>query len=180
MKSDTLFLAGGGFKLRTGEAPDLEFWARARAINEEIREGIEQELLEIPSRFHFFEMLRKPSGGQIQWMVQLYYALRMKNRLDKFPLSNLGNVSVLGSDAPFRLKDLRLRVHSFRIGAVGLITYTVNGEMRFYCISDEKCMTRGQMEAFEREFMALLRQQAMQPNEGAGGIAACSLQSLAG
>lgn len=170
LKSDTLFLAGGGFKLRTGKAPDVEFWARTHAVNEEIREQIEQEILNIPSRFHFFEMLRKPSGGQVQWMVQIYYALRMKNRLDKFPLSNLGNVAVLDSDAPFRLKDLRLYVHSFRIGAVGLVTYTVNGEMRFYCVSDEKCMTRSQMHALEQEFMAVLGHQVTQPNDSVSGI----------
>jgi hypothetical protein len=65
-------------------------------------------------------------------MARMYYALRMKDRLDRFPLSNLGNVAALDSDAPFRLKDLRLYVHSFRIGALGLVTYTANGEMRFF------------------------------------------------
>jgi hypothetical protein len=70
---------------------------------------------------------------------------------------SLGNVTFLDSDAPFRLKDLRLYVHSFRMGAIGLVTYTLNGEIRFYCISDEKCMTRSQMDALKREIMALLR-----------------------
>jgi hypothetical protein len=166
LKSDTLFLGGGGFKLRTGEAPGLEFWARTRAINTEIREQIEQEILNIPSRFHFFEMLRTPTSGQVQWMVRMYYALRMKDRLDRFPLSNLGNVTFLDSDAPFRLKDLRLYVHSFRMGVIGLVTYTLNGEMRFYCISDEKCMTRSQMDALQREIIALLQHNAMGQDDG--------------
>src|SRR5262245_20624593 len=86
LKSDTLFLGGAGFKLRTGMAPGVEFWARTRAVNEEIREQIEKAILNIPSRFHFFEMLRKPASGQVRWMVRMRYASRMKGRLDKFPL----------------------------------------------------------------------------------------------
>jgi hypothetical protein len=178
LKSDTLFLGGGGFKLRTEKAPDAEFWARTRSINQEIREQVEQEIRNIPSRFHFFEMLRTPTSGQIQWMVRMYCALRMKDRLDRFPLSNLGNVGALDSDAPFRLKDLRLYVHSFRIGALGLVTYTVNGEMRFYCISDEIRMTRSQMDALRREFMTQLQQQVVQPNNGVSEVPACPVQSL--
>ncbi len=46
---------------------------------------------------------------------------------------------VIDSDAPFRLKDLRLYVHSFNFRTFGLIPYTVNGEMRFYFSIDEKC-----------------------------------------
>jgi hypothetical protein len=178
LKSDTLFLGGGGFTLPTGKAPDVEFWARTRAINKEIREQIEQEILNIPSRFHFFAMLRAPASGQVQWMVRMYYALRMKYRLDRFPLSNLGNVTALDNGAPFQLKDLRLYVHSFRIGALGLITYTFNGEMRFYCISGENCMTRSQMDALEREFMALLEHQVIQPDNGLNEAPACSVQPL--
>jgi hypothetical protein len=102
----------------------------------------------------------------------------MKDRLDRFPLSNLGNVAALDSDAPFRLKDLRLYVHSFRIGALGLVTYTVNGEMRFYCISDENSMTRSQIDALKREFMALLQHQVIQPNNRVSEVPACSVQSL--
>jgi hypothetical protein len=108
----------------------------------------------------------------------MYYALRMKDRLDRFPLSNLGNVAALDSDAPFRLKDLHLYVHSFRIGALGLITYTVNGEMRCYCISDENSMTRSQMDVLKREFVTQLQQQVTQPNNGGNGVPACSVQSL--
>jgi hypothetical protein len=178
LKSDTLFLGGGGFKLRTGKAPDVEFWARTRAINKEIREQVEQEILNIPGRFHFFEMLRPPTSGQVQWMVRTYYALRMNARLDRFPVSNLGNVAVLDSDAPFRLKDLRIYVHSFRIGALGLMTYTLNGEMRFYCISDENFMTRSQMDALKREFMAVLDHLVIQPDGDATEVPACLVQSL--
>jgi hypothetical protein len=178
LKSDTLFLGGGGFKLRAGKAPGMEFWARTRAINKEIREQIEQEILNIPSRFHFFQMLRTPTSIQVQWMMEMYYALRMKRRLDRFPLSNLGNVGALDSGAPFRVKDLRLYVHSFRIGVLGLVTYTFNEEMRFYCISGENCMTRSQMDALKREFMTLLQDQVIQPDHGVREVPACSGQSL--
>ncbi|HEX4167355.1 MAG TPA: hypothetical protein VHZ55_17965 [Bryobacteraceae bacterium] len=177
LKSDTLFLGGAGFKLRAGKVPDVEFWARTRAIHKEVREQTEQEKLNIPSRFHFFEMLRAPTSGQLQWLMRAFYALRTKRRLDRFPLSNLGNVAVPDSDAPFRLKDLRIYVHSFRMGALGLITYTVDGEMRFYCMSDKNCMSRSQMDTLGREFMVLLHQ-VIQPENAVSEGPACSVQLL--
>jgi hypothetical protein len=178
LKSDMLFLGGGSFKVRTGEAPDVEFWARTRAINKEMRKQIEQVTLDIPSRFHFFEMLRPPTTGQLQSILRMNYALRTNKRLSSFPLSNLGNVVFLDSDAPFRLKDLRLYVHSFKARTVGLVTYTLNGEMRFYCISDQNCMTRGQVDALKREFMALLHYHVIQPDDGTREVPACAMQSL--
>ena len=159
LKSDMLFLGGGSFKVRTGQGLDVEFWERARAISKDIRELIEQQTLDIPSRFHFFEMLRPPTSGQLQSIIRISEALE-RNRKVSFPLSNLGNVVVSGSDAPFRLKDLRLYVHSFKSQVLGLITYTINGEMRFYCINSEKCMSRWQAVALEREFMAVLQHHA--------------------
>ena len=48
----------------------------------------------------------------------------MKGRLSRFALSNHGSVVLSESDAPFRLKDMRLYVHSFKTGALGWITYT--------------------------------------------------------
>src|SRR3979411_142356 len=107
LKSDMLFLGGGSFKVRTGQGPDVEFWTRTRAFNKEMRKLIEQETPRIPSRFHFFEMLRPPTSGQLQSILRMNYVLNMKDRLNSFPLSNLGNVVVSDSDAPFRLKDLR-------------------------------------------------------------------------
>jgi hypothetical protein len=65
LNSDTLFLGGGGFQLHTEKAPDVEFWAGTRAINQEIREQVEKDIRKIPSRFHFFEMLRTPTSGQV-------------------------------------------------------------------------------------------------------------------
>jgi hypothetical protein len=163
LKSDMLFPGAGGFRLRTGQDKGADFWAMARVIHREMRGKIERETLEIPSRFHFLNMLCPPTSGQVQSIVRLNYALRRKDGMESFPLSNLGNVAVLDGDAPFRLKDLRVYLHSFRIRAVGLVAYTVNGQMHFYCLSDENCMTGGQVAALRREFMALLEFSVIQP-----------------
>jgi hypothetical protein len=48
-----------------------------------------------------------------------------------------------------------------------LVTYTLNGEMRFYCVSDEKCMSHIQMDALRSEFMGLLENQVMHADEAA-------------
>jgi hypothetical protein len=167
LKSDMLFHGGGSFKVRTGQARDVEFWARTRAANEDIRKLIEQQTLDIPSRFHFFEMLRPPTSGQLQSIIRISDALGMNGKLNRFPLSNLGNVVVSDSDAPFRLKDLRLYLHSFTTKVLGLVTYTINGEMRFYCISNAKCLSRQQVDALKHEFMALLQHHVTQPDAGA-------------
>jgi hypothetical protein len=172
-----LFLGGGSFKVRTGQGLDVEFWARTRAINEDMPKLIEQQTLEIPSRFHFFEMLRPPTSGQLQSIIRMNDALAMNGKLKVFPLSNLGNVVVSDSDAPFRLKDLRLYIHSFKTKVLGLITYTINGEMRFYCISHEKCMSRSQVDALKREFMALLQHHVIEPD---GSTSPRVLSSTAG
>ena len=95
--------------------------------------------------------------------------------MNRFPLSNLGNVVVSDSDGPFRLKDLRLYVHSFKSRVTGLITYTLNGEMRFYCISNEKCMSRSRLDALKRELTALLQHHAI-PDDCVGEVAACSVK----
>jgi hypothetical protein len=166
LNSDTVFYGGGNIKISTGQSPEVEFWARARAINEQIRREVEQEIVDIPSRFHFLEMLRPLSSGQIQSIVRLDDALKFGGSWNRFGLSNLGNVVVSDSGAPFRLKDLRLYVHSFSFRMFGLIPYTVNGEMRFYCVIDEKFMNRSQLDTLQREFMALLQNQAIQPAGG--------------
>ncbi len=162
LKSDMVFFGGGNIKISTEPSTDVEFWARARTIHEEIRREVEQEILDIPSRFHFVEKLRPLSSGQIQSIVRLGDALKFNGSWNRFGLSNLGNVVTSDSDAPFRLKDLRMYVHSFNVRMLGLIPYTVDGEMRFYCVSDEKCMSRSQVDTLRREFMAVLQNQALQ------------------
>ena len=87
---------------------------------------------------------------------------KINGRLSSFALSNLGNVVLSDSDAPFRAKDLRIYVHSLKTRALGWITYTFNGEMRFCCVSNEKCMSPSQVDALKREFMTVLQGQVIQ------------------
>jgi hypothetical protein len=170
LKSDMVFFCGGDFKVRTGQPPEMEFWARTRRVHEEIRREVEQEILDIPSRFHFSQMLRPVTRGQVQSIVRLGDLLKMNGSWNRFALSNLGNVVVSDSDAPFRVKDLRLYMHSVNIRVLCLVTYTFNDEMRFYCVSDEKCMSRSQVDRLKREFMVLLQNQVLQTDHGAGEV----------
>jgi hypothetical protein len=179
LRSDMLFPGGGSFRMRTGQASGVESWTWMRTLHEEIRRKVGQEALEIPRRFHFFGMLHAPTAGQLNSILRMNCALRMKNGLSSFPLSNLGNVAVLDEVARFRLKDLRLYIHSFKSRAVGLVTYTVNGEMRFYCLSDENCMTRSQVATLKREFMALLQYYVI-PSEHGAEEASLMVKAIAG
>ncbi len=156
LKSDMVFFCGGNFKVRTGQAPELEFWAGVRRVHEEIRREVEQEILDIPSRFQFSEMLRPVTRGQIQSIVRLGDALKMNGSWNRFAFSNLGNVVISDSDAPFRVKDLRLYMHSVNVRVLCLVTYTLNDEMCFYCV--------------KREFMALLQNQVLQADDGASQV----------
>lgn len=167
LKNDTVFFGGGNFKVRTGQSPEVNFWERARIINDGIRRDVEQEMLDIPGRFHFSEMLRPVTRGQVQSIVRLGDALKMNGSWNRFALSNLGNVVIDESDAPFRIRDLRLYMHSLTFRVLCLVIYTFNGEMRFYCVSDEKCMTRNQADLLKREFMALLQKQVVLADDGA-------------
>jgi hypothetical protein len=172
LTSDMLFYGGGNFKISTLTAPDMEFWARVRAVHEEIRKEIDREIRDIPGRFYLIQLVHPPTSGQIQSIVRLGDALKFNSHWNclglshlgngswnRFGLSNLGNVVIDDSDAPFRVKDLRLYMHSFNIRTLGLIPYTLNGEMRFYCVSDEKCLRPDQVDALKREFMVLLQEQ---------------------
>jgi hypothetical protein len=166
LKADKVFFAGGNFKVRTGQSQEMDFWMRARAIHEQMRKDVEREIRDIPGQFHFAEMLRPVTRRQVQWVVRLGDALRMNGSWNRFALSNLGNVVIGDGDAPFRIRDLRLYMHSLTFRVLCLVIYTFNGEMRFYCVSDEKCMSPGQMEKLRREFTALLRNQVSGVDEG--------------
>jgi hypothetical protein len=163
LKNDTVFFAGGSFHLRTGEAQNVEFWVRARAVYEQIREQIEQEMRDIPGRFYLWERLRSVTGRQIQSIVRMGDALKLNGSWNLFALSNLGNIVIDDHDAPFRVKDLRLYMHSFTFRTLCLVTYTLHGEMRFYCVADEKCLSHGQAAMLKQEFMHLLQLQVVQP-----------------
>jgi GT2 family glycosyltransferase len=157
LKGDMVFFSGGNFRVRTGQAPEVEFWARARTIHEQIRQDVEREILAIPRTYHFSEMLRPLTRSQVQSIVRLGDLLKLNGSWNRFALSNLGAVSLNAADAPFRVKDLRLYMHSLNFRALCLVTYTFEEEMRFYLVSDEKCMNRSQMDTFQREFMVLLK-----------------------
>jgi hypothetical protein len=164
LKSDMVFFGGGSFKVHPEQTPDVEFWARVRAIKEEMRNAIEQEIVKIPSRFHFIEMLRPPSEGKMRWILHRLEALKRSDRLSGFALSNLGNVVLVDDDAPFRVTDLRTYVHSFKTRVLGMFTYTFNEEMRFHCVSDKKYMNPTQLDTFEREFTTAMRRQVASAN----------------
>lgn len=167
LKSDMLFFGGGSLVIPTGHARELDFWARTREIHEQIRRDIEKEMLNIPGRYHFFEMLRPLPSAQMQSLVRVGDMLKINGSWNRFALSNLGNVVVSDDDAPFRVKDLRLYVHSFNIRLLGLVAYALNGEMRFYFVGDEKCLSFTQGEKLKCEFMALLQQQLIPAEENA-------------
>ena len=161
LKDDMLFYGGGNFKLRTGQFSYLDFWASARAINQDMRKKIEREVLDIPGRLHFFESLSPLHSGQVQWILRITDALRSRrSRLNGFGMSNLGNVVLSDPATPFLLKDLRLYAHSLNFRVLGLIPYTIKGEMRFYLMGSEACTTRIEIDALKREFAALLEQHA--------------------
>jgi hypothetical protein len=157
LKSDMVFFGGGNFQLVTGESPQEEFWSRARTIHEEIRKKVEQAISGIPGDFHFSDMLRPVRRRQVQSIVRLGDAMKLNGSWNRFALSNLGNVVISDCDSPLRVKDLRLYMHSLSFRALCLVTYTLHGEMRFYCVGDEKCMSRSQLASLQSEFMGLLR-----------------------
>lgn len=160
LKDDMLFFGGGNFRVLSGQSPDEEFWPRARALNEEIRGKVEQELLGLPERIYFSELLQPLSHAQIQTIVRLGDALRMNGSWNRFAFSNLGNVSVMESGAPLEVTDLRIYMHSLHVRALCLVTYTFNREMRFYCIGDQKCISPEQIETLHWCFMELLENAA--------------------
>jgi len=112
-------------------------------------------------------MLRPLSSGQIQSIMRLGDVLTFNGSWNRFALSNLGNIVIDDSDAPFRVKDLRLYMHSLNFRVLCLVTYTLNDEMRFYCVGDQKCMSHSQMDTLKSEFMAVLQNQVLCADEGA-------------
>lgn len=160
LREDTLFFGGGSFKTATAPIRPEEFWPRARAIQEDMPRLIEDEIAKIPGRFYFFESLRSLSDGQFRWIMQRIEAWTGRRRMSGFAVSNFGNVKLLPDDVPLRVKDMRMYVHSFKTKALGLLPYSLNGEMRFYCVSHEDCMTPDNMAALERELMTVLQTQS--------------------
>jgi hypothetical protein len=170
LKSDMLFFGGGSLKIRTGQGTHTEFWGRVREINHQLHKDIEQELHNIPARYHFFEMLRPVPSGRMQSLVRMGDALKLNGSWNRIALSNLANVAVSSPDAPFQVTDLRIYVHSFNIRMLGIVVYALNGMMRFYYVGDEKCMSCRRAEELKREFMSVLQKQMMQEDQDASGV----------
>ena len=103
LRNDALFFGGGSFKVRTGHAANMEFWAAARAIYKDMKGQIDQELLNIPRRLHFIEALRPLTEGQVRSIMWFSEALEFRRR-SSFALSNIGNIVIDDSRAPFRSK----------------------------------------------------------------------------
>lgn len=169
LKSDMLFFGGGSLKIRAGQGTQTEFWGRVREVNEQLRKDIEQEIRNIPARYHFFEMLRPVPSERMQSIVRVGDALKQNGSWNRFSLSNLSNVAVSGPDSPFRVTDLRIYVHSFNIRILGIVAYSLNGMMRFYYVGDEKCMSRRHADELKREFMSVLQQELMQGKQAIAG-----------
>lgn len=163
LRSDMLFFGGGSLNLRSSRNTKRDFWEDARAVHRELRELIEQELIKIPGRYQFFGMLRPLSEAKIHTLVRIADAMKINGSWNRIALSNLGEVKVIEPGAPFRILDLRLYVHSFHIRLLGLVTYLLNGKMRFYFAGDQKCLSQTQAEAIQREMMAILRSQVADP-----------------
>jgi hypothetical protein len=156
LKDDMLFFGGGNFKFMTGQSPAEDFWRHARVVNEEVRAKVDETLRDLAGRFYFSELLRPLSRGQIQTIVRLGDALKMKGSWNRFAFSNLGNLVVSDSAAPLQVTDLRIYMHSLNVRALCLVTYTFKGEMRFYCLGDEKCVSPEQIETLRQRFMEIL------------------------
>jgi len=176
LKDDMVFFAGGNFKLMTGQSPDEEFWARARTVREEILVKVEQELLDLPRRIHFSEMLRPLSRGQIQTIVRLGDEMNMNGSWNRFAFSNLGNLAVSESETPVQATDLRIYMHSLNVRALCLVTYTFNGEMRFYCMGDEKCLDPHQAETLQHSFMSMLENALTHTNVRGDRLSHCAAE----
>ncbi|QAU25226.1 hypothetical protein EO087_15530 [Dyella sp. M7H15-1] len=162
IKSDMLFFSGGSFKIKTGQNDTTDFWTRAREIHEEVQLKIEQELVNIPRKHQLFEMIKVPSARKMRSIVRLQNVLRGRGNRRVFSFSNLGNIHVLDEDAPFALKDFRLFVHSFVVRLLGIMAYSLHGQLRFIYLGDEKCLSHADIDALQRQFMTLLETHAGQ------------------
>ena len=159
VKDDMLFYGGGNVKVRTGRWIKGSFWDCARVLTAEVRAQVEREVISIPRRLYLFEKLRPLTCGQVQWLVRVSETWESKRRVKGIGVSNLGNVEFSGHDCPLPIKDIRFSARSLNFGILGLIPYTINGDMRFYWTSSENFLDEGELRALNQEFMRALGQQ---------------------
>ncbi|SFK48663.1 condensation domain-containing protein [Lysobacter sp. cf310] len=159
LADDRLFYGGGGLKFRTGQDDGSGFWDRVREAHRSIQAQIERETREIPSRYHFCELIRPPAPARLNALIRLGNALGLKGSWNRITLSNLGQLDLVDERAPFRLDDFRLYVHSHSVRALGLIVYALHGQLRFYCMGDEHCIDPERAHALREALMAVLEAQ---------------------
>jgi len=175
LKDDMLFFGGGSFKIAVGADRGADLWERARDIYREMAGKMEQELQAIPGKYRFCEMLKPPSEGKLRSIVRIGDALSRNGNWNQFSFSNLGPIELLEADAPFRLEDFTLSVRSFGVRPLGLVAFALHGRLRFVFVGEEQCMSAAQVDALERAFMGVLREQATHRRreaEPAGTLAA--------
>jgi hypothetical protein len=158
MKDDMLFYGGGNFRVRTGRWIEGDFWNCARVLTGEVRAQVGREVLLIPGRLFLFEKLRPLTRGQVRWLVRVSGALTSKRRVKGIGVSNLGNVEFSGADCRLPIKDIRFSARSLNFGILGLIPYTINGDMRFYWTSSENFLHADELRSLSQEFMRTLGQ----------------------
>jgi hypothetical protein len=162
LKQDMVFYGGGNFKVRTGRWIEGDFWDCARVLTGEIRAQVEREVLEMPGRIFVAEKLRPLTCGQVRWLLRASEALQSKRRLRGIGLSNLGNVMFSVTDSPLPIEDIRFSFRSLNFGILGLVPYTVNEDMRFYCTCSQTFLNKCELDALKREFMGTLERQIAQ------------------
>ena len=159
LKDDMLFYGGGNFRVRTGRWIESDFWDSARQLTQEIRAQVESEVLRIPQRLSLIERLRPLRCAQVHWLVRASEALQSKQRVKGIGVSNLGNIEFSDADCPLPIKDIRFSARSLNFGILGLIPYTVNGDMRFYWTSSENFLNECELLALKQEFARTLERQ---------------------
>lgn len=170
LKDDMLFFGGGSFKIEIGRERGADLWERARDIYREMAAKMEQEVLAIPGKYRFCEMLRSPSEGKLHSIVRIGDALSRNGNWNQFSFSNLGPIGLVEEGAPFRLEDFTLSVRSFGVRPLGLVAYALHGRLRFVFIGEEQCMSAAQVDALEQAFMGVLREQATQRSKTAEAL----------
>ncbi|MCF7221623.1 condensation domain-containing protein [Marilutibacter chinensis] len=175
LRSDMLFFGGGSFRVDARQPPATDFWAQAREMSREIRQKVDQDVAGIPARYQFCEMLTPPSAGRIRSIVRLGDALSRNANWDRFSFSNLGNIVLddvvpedggpdgivpddtsAGTRPRIRVTRFGLHVHSFATRILGLIAFSLHGQLHFIYTGDEKCLDRRRAEALGHAFMTLL------------------------
>ncbi|HEX4164365.1 MAG TPA: hypothetical protein VHZ55_02740 [Bryobacteraceae bacterium] len=156
LPEDMLFYGGGNFKVRTGRWIEGDFWDNARVLTAEIRADVEREVRELPGRLFLFDKLRPLGCGQVRFLNRVGETLRSKRRIAGIGLANLGIVKFSENDCPLPVRGIRFSARSLNFGVLGLIAYTVNDNMQFYCMYSENVLNESEMQALQQEFMGTL------------------------